>query len=83
MPLLRRGTIRSLRAITAGEVDADVVGDDPVLLAVLEVLVEVGGVEERLRGDAAAQEAGAAAPAGSRSTTAVLSPIWAARIAAT
>src|SRR6185295_10822075 len=49
-----------LAAHRGGEVDPHVVGDDAVLLAVLDVLVEVGRVQERLRGDAAPQQAGAA-----------------------
>jgi hypothetical protein len=36
------------------EVEADVLRDDPVLLGVLEFLVQVGGVQERFGGDAAA-----------------------------
>ena len=56
--------MRSLRDITAGKSIADVVGQDPELLAVLEVLVEVGGVQQRLRRDAAAQQAGAAGARG-------------------
>ena len=60
MPFDSRVTMRCLRAMSGREVDADVVGDDPELLAVLQVLVEVGGVQQRLRRDAAAQQAGAA-----------------------
>ena len=56
MPFDSRDTIRCLRLISAAKSMPDVVGDDAVLLAVLQVLVEVRGVEERLGRDAAAQE---------------------------
>ena len=84
MPFRGGVTIRCLAGHQRREVDADVVGDDAVLLAVFQVLVEVGRVQQRFRGDAAAEEAGAAAvPSGSRSTTAIFRPSWAARMAAT
>ena len=55
-----------LAALHGGEVEAQPLDDDPVVLAVLHLVEQVGGVEEGLGRDAAAQQAGAARPARDR-----------------
>ena len=59
-PLRVLGDDLVLVGVDANHVDADVLGVDADLLAVQRLVVDLGRVEQRLGGDAAAQEAGAA-----------------------